>query len=131
MSIKPQRGFTLIELLIVIAIISILVGFTVVVAGGMMARAKSTKDMANHRIIGQANWNFSTNNNGMLFSPRVMKTDFDPQVVGDAVVDSINSRLWYIVLVRELMVLVLRYQKPLSLELPLNILVLLVLINHP
>jgi prepilin-type N-terminal cleavage/methylation domain-containing protein len=94
MSIKPQRGFTLIELLIVIAIISILVGFTVVVAGGMLARAKSTKDMANHRIIGQANWNFSTNNNGMLFSPRVMKTDLDPNVVGEAVVDSINSRLW-------------------------------------
>ncbi len=70
MSIKPTRGFTLIELLIVIAIIAILVGFTVVVAGGMMNRAKSTKDMSNHRIIGAATWSHSVEHNGKLLHPR-------------------------------------------------------------
>lgn len=66
-----KRGFTLIELLIVIAIISILVGLTVVVAGSLLQRAKSTKDMANHRAIVTATWSHSADNKGRLLHPRL------------------------------------------------------------
>ncbi len=66
-----KRGFTLIELLIVIAILSILVGLTVVVAGSLLQRAKSTKDMANHRVIGTATWSHSVDNKGRLLHPRL------------------------------------------------------------
>lgn len=86
MPIKPKRGFTLIELLIVIAIIAVLVGFTVVVAGGMMKRAMSTKDMANHRIIGTATWSHSVDHKGSLLHPRVY-------TIGEDQADPDNSTL--------------------------------------
>jgi len=93
MSIKPKRGFTLIELLIVIAIIAILVGFTVVVAGGMMNRAKSTKDMANHRIIGASSWSHAIDHKGSLLHPRVLPYEIgsDP---ADHSTEEDRKRLW-------------------------------------
>jgi prepilin-type N-terminal cleavage/methylation domain-containing protein len=75
MSIKTRRGFTLIELLVVIAILAILVGLIVVVAAAMLKQAKSTKDMGNHRTIGQATWSFAADNRGTLLHPRTEPTD--------------------------------------------------------
>jgi len=69
-----RRGFTLVELLIVIAIIAILVGLVTVAAGHMMTRAKSTKDMANHRVIGTATWSHSVDHKGRLLHPRTAPT---------------------------------------------------------
>ncbi|MBC8200974.1 MAG: prepilin-type N-terminal cleavage/methylation domain-containing protein [Planctomycetes bacterium] len=93
MSIKPKHGFTLIELLIVIAIIAILVGFTVVVAGGMMNRAKSTKDMANHRIIGTATWSHSVDNKGSLLHPRIYAHIWGPEPQDNSTQEQIQ-RMW-------------------------------------
>jgi len=70
MSVKPARGFTLIELLIVIAIIAILVALVTVAAGMMLQRSKSTKDLSNHRVIGQATFSHSTDHGGRLLHPR-------------------------------------------------------------
>ena len=71
MSIRSTRqGFTLIELLIVIAIISILIALVTVAAGMMMQRAKSTKDLGNHRTIGMATFSHATDHNGKLLHPR-------------------------------------------------------------
>jgi len=52
MNCKNPRAFTLIELLVVIAIIAILVAIVTVAAGMMLQRAKSTKDMGNHKMTG-------------------------------------------------------------------------------
>ena len=49
-----NRGFTLIELLIVIAIISMLVGLTTVVAANVLASAKSTREASAMRSVLQA-----------------------------------------------------------------------------
>jgi len=70
MYVTSRRGFTLIELLIVIAIISILIALVTIAAGMMLQRAKSTKDMGNHRTIGQATFSHATDNNGKLLHPR-------------------------------------------------------------
>ena len=71
MSLKStRRGFTLIELLIVIAIIAILIAFVTVATGMMMQRAKSTRDLGNHRTIGMATFSHATDHNGKLLHPR-------------------------------------------------------------
>ena len=70
MSVKPSRGFTLIELLIVIAIIAILVALVTVAAGMMLQRSKSTKDLSNHRVLGQATFSHATDHRGRLLHPR-------------------------------------------------------------
>ena len=70
MSLKPNRGFTLIELLIVIAIIAILAALVTVAGGKMLQRSKSTKDLSNHRVIGQATFSHATDHRGRLLHPR-------------------------------------------------------------
>jgi prepilin-type N-terminal cleavage/methylation domain-containing protein len=96
MSIKPKHGFTLIELLVVIAIIAILVGLVVAVAGPMLSRSKLTKDTVHHKTLSQANWSFSLDNKGKLFSPRTLETNLavDNNYITDADTKSIDSRLW-------------------------------------
>jgi prepilin-type N-terminal cleavage/methylation domain-containing protein len=93
MPIKPTRGFTLVELLIVIAIISILVGVTVVVTGSVMNRATSTKDMGNHRIIGSATWSHSVDNKGSLLHPRVYSNGENPGAPDNSTLEQI-ARFW-------------------------------------
>ena len=75
---NPRKAFTLIELLVVIAITAILVGLIVVVTGSMLKRAKSTKDMANHKILGATTWSFSLDNNGRLLHPRIYPHTWGP-----------------------------------------------------
>ena len=70
MNCKNPRAFTLIELLVVIAIIAILVAIVTVAAGMMLQRAKSTKDMGNHKMIGMATFSHATDHNGKLLHPR-------------------------------------------------------------
>ena len=89
MSIKTHRGFTLIELLVVIAILAVLVGLVVVVAAAMMKQAKSTKDMGNHRTIGQATWSFAADNKGLLLHPRT-----EPTSIGTPSTEDQIDRFW-------------------------------------
>jgi len=89
MPIKTRRGFTLIELLVVIAILAILAGLVIVVAAAMMKQAKSTKDMGNHRTIGNASWSFAADNNGTLLHPRT-----EPPGAGDASTQDQIDRFW-------------------------------------
>jgi prepilin-type N-terminal cleavage/methylation domain-containing protein len=60
------RGFTLIELLVVIAIISILTGAITVVAGNMLASAKSTREADSLRSVLQAYTMAATDRKGTL-----------------------------------------------------------------
>ncbi len=89
---NPRKAFTLIELLIVIAIIAILVGLVVVVAGAMMDRAKSSKDMANHRILGATTWSFSVDHNGKLLHPRIYPNTVGP--IEDQSTPEQIERMW-------------------------------------
>ncbi len=59
-----KKGFTLIELLIVIAIISVLVGLTTVVAAKVLASAKSAKESGAMRSVLQAYVLAATENRG-------------------------------------------------------------------
>jgi prepilin-type N-terminal cleavage/methylation domain-containing protein/prepilin-type processing-associated H-X9-DG protein len=52
--LSPRHGFTLLELLLVITIIAILAGMIFPVTGQIVARAQTTKCMANLRQIGMA-----------------------------------------------------------------------------
>lgn len=89
---NPRKAFTLIELLVVIAIIAILVGLIMVVTGAMMDRAKSSKDMANHRILGATTWSFSVDHNGKLLHPRVYPI-IDGPTEGQSTPEQIE-RMW-------------------------------------
>jgi len=91
MSIKTaKRGFTLVELLVVIAIISILVALVTVAAGMMLNRAKSTKDLGNHRLIGMATFSHATDHSGKLLHPR---TDPEGLPAKDST-QSLIDRMW-------------------------------------
>ena len=85
-----HRGFTLIELLIVIGIIAILMGLVVVVAGSMLMKARSTKDMGNHRALGAANWSHSVDNNGKMLHPRTGATGGADDPTGETQ----HERMW-------------------------------------
>jgi len=92
MNCKNPRAFTLIELLVVIAIIAILVAIVTVAAGMMLQRAKSTKDMGNHKMIGMATFSHATDHNGKLLHPRT-----DPIEAGgdeSPSTDSQITRFW-------------------------------------
>jgi prepilin-type N-terminal cleavage/methylation domain-containing protein len=64
------RGFTLVELMVVVAIIALLIGLVTVAIGGMMTRARSTKDLANHKAIGAATSSHAADHKGFLLHPR-------------------------------------------------------------
>ena len=90
-----RRAFTLLELLVVIAIIAILVALVTVAAGMMLNRAKSTKDLSNHRTIGMATFSHATDNKGKLLHPRTgpVETNGGPDDE-TASTDSQIKRFW-------------------------------------
>ena len=87
---NSQRAFTLIELLIVIAVIAVLVGLVVVAAGSMLKKARSTRDMGNHRALGSANWSHSVDNNGKMLHPRTGGTGGGDDPTGETQ----HERMW-------------------------------------
>ena len=75
--ISPRRsrhGFTILELLLVIAIIAMLAGILLPVAGQITTRAQTTKCMANLRQIGMAAHSAATDNDN-----RFPVIEIDPQ----------------------------------------------------
>lgn len=84
-----RRAFTLVELMVVIAIIALLLSLVVTAIGGMMTRTRATKDLANQRGIGKADWSFSVEHDGRLLHPRT-----EHPVGSDPIGQSQEDRMW-------------------------------------
>src|SRR5688572_28819211 len=66
---RKPRGFTLLELLIVIAIVAVLLGLLLGIAGQLRKAARSTACLSNLRQIVGGFQHYAANNNGRLPNP--------------------------------------------------------------
>lgn len=70
-----SRAFTLIELLVVVSVIGLLVSILLPALSGARKQARSTRCLANLRVLGQGMTMYATTNRDMLMPSRLPKID--------------------------------------------------------